>query len=231
MRIHAIIHAPFEKLGVIENWISEKNHILSTTHSYNGEKLPDVSAFDFLLVMGGPQSLSELDQYPYIRDEIKLVNQTIEKNKPVLGICLGAQIIAEALGAKTEKSPNKEIGLYPVEVTKEGLDDPVFKLFPAKFDVMHWHGDMPGMPDGAILLAKSEGCPRQAFRYGDRTYGLQFHLEMNGGLIKDMMEHCAEDLLPSKYVRSRDELLTADYQPVNEKMFVVLDACHDMLIF
>lgn len=223
MRIHAIIHAPFEKLGIIESWVSRKNHTLSATHTYNGEQLPDASSFDFLIIMGGPQSPLKLDKYPYLRNEISLAKQTIKNNKSLLGICLGAQIIAEALGAKTENSPNKEIGSYPIVVTKEGLNDPLFKLFPAKFDVMHWHNDMPGTPDGGILLAKSEGCPSQAFCYGDRTYGLQFHLEMTAELVKGMVDHCSEDLLPGKYIRSRDELLSVDCQPINEKMLVVLD--------
>lgn len=99
MRIHAIIHAPFEKLGIIESWISKKNYTLTTTHTYNGEQLPDASAFDFLIIMGGPQSPLKLDKYPYLRNEILLAKQTVKKNKALLGVCLGAQIIAEALGA------------------------------------------------------------------------------------------------------------------------------------
>jgi GMP synthase (glutamine-hydrolysing) len=223
MRIHAIIHAPFEKLGVIENWISANNHSLSTTHTYHGEQLPNTSAFDFLIIMGGPQSPLRLDKYPYIGNEIELAKQTIKNNKPLLGICLGAQIIAEALGAKTEHSPNKEIGAYPIEVTNAGLQDPLFKLFPAKFEVMHWHNDMPGVGEGSVVLAKSEGCPRQAFCYGDRTYGFQFHLEMTAELIKEMVNHCPEDLLQGKFVRSKEELLSTDYQLINDKMLVVLD--------
>lgn len=223
MRIHAIIHAPFEKLGIIENWITEKKYTLTTTHTYDGEQLPDASSFDFLIIMGGPQSPLKLDKYPYLRDEILLAQQAIKKDKAVLGVCLGAQIIAEALGAKTEQSPNKEIGAYPIEVTKEGLNDPLFKLFPSKFDVMHWHNDMPGIPTGAVLLAKSEGCPRQAFSYGDKVYGFQCHLEMTAELVQGMLNHCPEDLLHGKFIRSKDELLSTDYQPINHKMLVALD--------
>jgi len=230
MRIHAIIHAPFEKLGIIESWILKRSYILSTTHTYNGEPLPDTSSFDFLIIMGGPQSPLKLDQYPYLRNEIELAKQTIKSNKSLLGICLGAQIIGEALGAKTQTSPNKEIGSYPIEVTKEGFKDPLFQLFPEKFDVMHWHNDMPGIPDGSILLAKSEGCPHQAFCYGDRTYGLQFHLEMSAELVKGMVDHCPDDLLHGKYVRSRDELLSTDYQSINNRMLVVLDYLADKMM-
>jgi len=229
MRIHSIIHAPFEKLGVIEDWAMQKNYNLSETHTYRGEKLPEVSEFDFLIIMGGPQSPLELEQYPYLRDEIKLTDRAIVNKKAVLGVCLGSQIIGEALGAQTQHSPNKEIGAYPVELTSEGIGDPLFKKFPAKFDVMHWHNDMPGIPTGARLLAKSEGCPRQAFAYGDRVYGLQFHLEITQELAKGMIEHCASDLQPNRYVHSANELLAIDYAPINQKMRVVLDHLADLV--
>lgn len=223
MRIHVIIHAAFEKLGVIESWIKQKNYILTTTHTYKGEELPQHSDFDFLIIMGGPQSPLELNKHPYLRNEITLAKHAVQANKVMLGICLGAQIIAEALGAATERSPNKEIGVYPIQLTKEGAQDPLFKLFPQKFDVMHWHNDMPGLPEGGVLLAKSEGCPRQAFRYGDRIYGLQFHLEMTAELVKGMVEHCPEDLLQEEYVRSKEELLSSDYWSINQKMVTILD--------
>lgn len=223
MHVHTIIHAPFEKLGAIETWINEKNYQHSTTHTYKGEQLPDISNFDFLIIMGGPQSPLKVDQYPYLRDEILLAKKVIEHNKPLLGICLGAQLIGEALGAKTERSPNKEVGAYPIEVTKDGLEDPLFKLFPQQFDVMHWHNDMPGLPEGGKLLAKSAGCPRQAFSYGDRVYGFQFHLEMTPEVIKGMLEHCPEDITQGKYIRTPEEILATNYQPINHKLIIALN--------
>lgn len=223
MRIHSIIHAPFEKLGVIEDWVSEKNYQLSVSHGYKGEKLPDTSQFDFLIVMGGPQSACELTKYAYLQNEIVLAKQAIEKNKAVLGICLGAQLVAEALGAKTTRSPNKEIGVYPIQTTKAAMSDALFQQFPPQFDVMHWHNDMPGIPEGAVLLAKSEGCPQQAFAYGDRVYGFQFHLEMTPALVKALVEHCPEDLLQGKYIRNAKELLSANLESINQKMYLTLD--------
>lgn len=223
MHIHYIQHAPFEKLGVIEDWAHRQGYQLSGTQTYNGETLPLVATFDFLVIMGGPQSPSQLEQYPYIRAEIELAKQAITQQKPVLGVCLGAQIIAESLGAKTTQSPNKEIGVYPVELTKEGEQDPLFKLFSRQFNVMHWHNDMPGIPNDAVLLAHSAGCPRQAFRYGDRVYGLQFHLEMTAECIEGMIAYCAEDLQPGRYVQTKEELLTADHAPINQKMCMTLD--------
>ena len=146
MRIHTIIHAPFEKAGVIESSAISGGHELSSTYTYKGEELPDISTIDFLVVMGGPQSPTELDKYPYLRDEIDLTRQVIDQKKAVLGVCLGAQIIAESLGEKTERSPNKEVGVYPIQLTKDGENDPIFGMFPKSFDVMHWHNDMPGIP-------------------------------------------------------------------------------------
>lgn len=223
MKIHYIIHASFEMPGAIEEWVKQKKYRSTETHVYKGEKLPQIWEFDFLIIMGGPQSPLELDKYPYMRDEIALAQQAIANKKAVLGICLGAQIIAEALGVETQRSPNKEIGAYPIELTAEGLVDPLFKKFPQKFDVMHWHNDMPGIPAGARLLAKSEGCPQQAFAYGDRVYGLQFHMEINYALAKEMIEHCPNDLQPNRFVYSANELLAIDYAPINDKMHIALN--------
>lgn len=223
MRIHTIIHAPFEEPGIIENWAVSKEHGLSSTHTYQGGILPDISTIDFLVIMGGPQSPTELDKYPYLRNEITLTKQAIDHGKAVLGICLGAQIISESLGAKTERSPNKEIGVYPIYLTKEGEVDHIFKKFPKSFNVMHWHNDMPGIPQEAVLLAYSKGCPRQVIRYSDRVYGLQCHMEMTTELVKGMVEHCVKDLNPSEYIQQKEKLLTYDMAEINSKMFLILD--------
>jgi GMP synthase (glutamine-hydrolysing) len=223
MRIHFLIHAAFEKPGIIESWAISKGHKLSFTHVYKGEKLPDVSELDFLVLMGGPQSPTKLDQYPYLRDEIKLAKQAIDQKKVVLGVCLGAQLIGESLGAATEHSPNKEIGVYPIYLTKEGEADPLFKNFPKTFEVMHWHNDMPGLSPGAVLLAYSEGCPRQVVKYSDRVYGLQCHLEMTAELIRGLVEHCASDLKPGKYVEEKEKLLTNSTTEMNQKLQAILD--------
>jgi GMP synthase (glutamine-hydrolysing) len=224
MRIHTLIHAPFEEAGVIKSWALDKGHQLSSTHTYNGEELPDAASIDFLVIMGGPQSCTELDKYPYLRDEIALAKEIIAQNKPVLGVCLGAQIIGETLGAKTERSPAREIGVYPIHLTKAAETDPLFKTLPQSFDVMHWHNDMPGLPADAELLAYSEGCPRQIIKYGKKVYGLQCHMELTSELVKAMLAHCPADLKPGKYVQQKQELLSQDLSAINRKMFAVLDA-------
>lgn len=223
MRIHCLLHAEFEKLGVIENWIHQQGHSMSETHSYRNEKLPTTNEFDMLIIMGGPQSVLELDKYAYLRDEVELAKRAISENKIVLGICLGAQIISVALGAKAEQSPEREIGVYPIQMTRDAEADPLFKHFPPQFDVMHWHSDMPGMPSGGVLLAKSSGCPRQAFRFGDRVYGFQFHMELTPSLVKQMVEHCRDELIPSPYVQKSEELLKLNLTAINQKMIATLD--------
>lgn len=223
MRIHSIIHASFEKLGAIEPWIIERNHLLSMTHTYKGECLPDTDEFDLLIVMGGPQSPLSIEKWPYLQNEISFIKKSIEANKAVLGICLGAQLIAESLGAKTESSPHREIGVFPVELTQEGSKDPVFSQFPHSFSAMHWHNDMPGLPTNALLLAQSAGCPRQAFRVSDRVYGLQCHLEMTPSNVAEMIQHCEKDLSPGLYIQTKQELLSDHLKSANEKIFALLD--------
>lgn len=223
MRIHYIIHAPFENLGVIEDWIIKHKHAATGTHTYRGEQLPDVTEFDFLIVMGGPQSAITLDQYPYLQQEIELIRQAIQANKAILGVCLGAQLLGVALGAAAENSPHKEIGIYPIETTEAAEHDALFKLFPKHFPVMHWHGDMPGLSEECVLLAGSAGCPRQAFRYGDKVYGFQFHLEFTPENVIDLLTHCGDDLASGKYVSEAEELMALDLQAINQKMHMTLD--------
>ena len=223
MRIHYIEHAFFESPGVIEKWARDRGHEFGRTQSYANDKLPEASDVDFLLVLGGPQSPIRIQEYPYLTAEIKFISAMIARNRPVVGLCLGAQLIAEALGARTRKSPEKEVGVFPIQLTDDGRKDPLFEGFPAEFDVMHWHNDMPDIPEGATLLARSAGCPHQAFRFGDRTYGFQFHMEISGESIVPLLENAAGDLTPGKYTRTAAEILSFDFEPMNRRMTRVLD--------
>lgn len=223
MKIVFIIHAEFEKPGHIADWAKRNNHPMQEVHTYKGEALPHVNDFDFLVVMGGPQSPLKIDQAPYLANEIELIKQAIAHQKRIMGVCLGAQLIAEALGAKTEQSPHREIGMYPIKMLSEAQHDPVFRHFPKQLNVMHWHSDMPGIAEGAVLLASSEGCPRQVFRHGDRIYGFQCHFEMTPELIEGMIVNCPEDLRVGSYIRSKEELLQSDCKLMNTQLEGVLD--------
>lgn len=217
------MHVSFEEPGAIQQWALANGHSLTGTKTYLGEKLPSVNDFDLLVVMGGPQSVNELDRYSYLRDEIALVQTTIAHNKPILGVCLGAQIIAKALGAEVQKSPHKEIGVFPLELTHEGTQDPVFGQFPQSFDTFHWHGEMVNLPQGAVLLAQSAGCPHQIFRYGDNVYGVQCHFELTQPLIIKALPHMVKELVPDTYIQMPEQFLQADFSAINQKIHALLD--------
>lgn len=217
MRVHYIQHVEFETPGIILPWLEKNNFPFTATHAYLSEDFPSVDDFDFLIIMGGPQNANEL------LAEINFVHEAILAKKIILGICLGSQIIGDALGGKTTKSPHKEIGLYPVQLTDAGLRDPVFKNFPECFPVVHWHNDMPAITCQSVLLAKSAGCPHQAFRYDDGIYGLLFHMEMTSAMIKNMIDHCPQDLTQNKFVQSPEELLSINCSEMNGYLVQLLD--------
>ena len=223
MRVHTLIHAPFEGLGVIRGWLSEKNHFLHETHTYRGDPLPRVENFDWLIIMGGPQSLQKLEKYLYLKDELRLINEALQSNKLILGICLGAQLIAEALGAKTVSSPETEIGVFPLHLTGKGYTDPILRHFPDPFNATHWHHDMPGLPEEAVILASSSGCPRQIIRFRRGVYGIQCHLELTSADISKMIDHGSHDLISGRYIQTKYELLNHNYTENNQLMFLFLN--------
>ena len=224
MRIHYLMHASFETPGVIEKWARDRGYTFDGTLTYTNKTLPDAADVDFLIVMGGPQSPLRMSDYPYLSDEINLISAVIRQTKPIVGFCLGSQLIAESLGARTQKSPDKEVGIFPVQLTDDGRQDPILKSLPTEFDVLHWHHDMPGIPDGAALLARSAGCPHQAFRFGDRIYGFQFHMEPTKESIKPLLENAVDDLAPSRYTQTPEEILSSDFETMNRRMTYVLDS-------
>lgn len=223
MRVNALMHAPFEGLGVIQTWLMEKSYCLRETHTYRGDALPSVNDFDWLIIMGGPQNLKELEKYAYLKDEVGLIIQALQQDKLILGICLGAQLIAESLGAKTETSPEKEIGVFPLQLTAKGYSDPIMRHFSDEFPAAHWHSDMPGLPAAATILAASRGCPRQIIRFKSNVYGLQCHLELTVENIREMLNHEQNNVRPNRYTQTREELLSHNYAPINQLMFTFLD--------
>ena len=222
MRIHFIIHAGFEKAAHIATWAAENAFAVRYTHLHKGETCPDIDDFDMLICMGGPQSPSEIERYPYLMDEIRLIREAIIQGKIVLGVCLGAQLIAESYGIMTEKSPNKEVGFFPVDFSDDRKQDPVFFDFPASLTVGHWHNDMPGCPDSAVILARSEGCPRQVIRFSPKVYGLQCHFELDSVTLRALIRHCPDDLLTGKYIQTAEEMLAVELEPIQQYLSTVL---------
>ncbi|MEH1870622.1 type 1 glutamine amidotransferase [Nostoc sp.] len=225
MRIHYLQHVPFEGLASIEHWLTKKDHILSATKFYNGDSLPSVNSLDWLIVMGGPMNVYEDDKYPWLTLEKYFIEEAIKNNKIVIGICLGSQLIADVLGSKVYKGQEKEIGWYPIQMTTEAQSYPVFASLPATFTVFHWHGDTFNLPLGAVRLASSEVCANQAFIYGDRVLGLQFHLESTQDSVLQIIDNCASELVTGKYIQKPEEMLARDddFSNINTALCKILE--------
>ena len=184
-RLLVFQHVSFEPLGTLHPLLKRYGfRIRFVNFGRDPDARPSVDGYDGLVVLGGPMSAWDEEGHPHLRTEIDAIRTAIDARLPVLGICLGAQLTARALGAEVAPAAEKEIGWYDVERTEAGAADPVFGAFENRERVFQWHGDEFALPAGAELLATGAGCPHQAFRYGDRTYGLQFHLEVDGALIE-----------------------------------------------
>ncbi len=223
MNILCITHADFETPGIITNWAKDKGYHFTIKKPFQEERLPKIDSFDLLIIMGGPQSATQLESAPYLYDEIHLIQQAIEQDKKILGFCLGAQLIGAAFGAAAMKSPEKEIGVYPITLTDEGTRDPLLEGLARSFPVIHWHNDMPGLSDEAVILATSSGCPRQIIRYQPFIYGFQCHLEIDHAGIEDLINACPTDLTASLFTQDKEILHRQNYDHINELMRLLLD--------
>lgn len=208
MRIHYLQHVPFENSANIEVWAKKNGHTVSVTKLYEGEVLPAIDQFQWLIIMGGPMNIYEEADFPWLREEKKFIAQAIESEKIVLGICLGAQLIADVLGGKVVKNNYKEIGWYPVYKTSEAKGSEFFSSLPDEFMAFHWHGDTFDIPPNAKRLAFSKACKNQAFQYNDRVMGLQFHLESSATSITKLIENCGEEMVDGEYIQKADEVLS-----------------------
>lgn len=223
MRAHYLQHAPFEGLGSIERWLKVKGYQITATRFFVSDALPDASEIDLLVVMGGPMSARDEGHFPWLATEKEFIREVIASGRPVLGICLGAQLIASALGARVYRNPVKEIGWFPVQGIPSG-DGSLF-CFPPSMLVFHWHGETFDLPPGAARLAKSEACENQSFQIGSSVIGLQFHLETTPESAEAMVLNCRDEMVPSRYVQTEGEILAAGseaYRHINRVMDDVL---------
>ena len=219
MRAHYFQHVPFEGLGSIDPWLAEAGFEITSTRFFESAELPDLSMIDLLVVMGGPMSVNDEAELPWLVPEKRFIRQAINAGKPVLGICLGAQLIAGAVGARIYRNQVKEIGWLPIQGI--AVNDSAVFSFPATERVFHWHGETFDLPAGATLLAKSEGCENQAFQLGRSVIGLQFHLETTPESAREIIANCRAELVPAKYVQTEEEILSARperYQSINQLM-------------
>jgi GMP synthase-like glutamine amidotransferase len=222
MKVQVLQHVPFEGLGSIADWLSKRRASVQFTRFYQSPVLPDLRSVDFVIAMGGPMSVNDEREFPWLKAEKAFIKEAVRRGLPVLGVCLGAQLIASALGARVFANAHREIGWFPIQSVNGTTG--AFR-FPEQTTVFHWHGETFDLPPGALHLARSSGCEHQAFQVGASALGLQFHLETTPESADQIIRHCRDDLVPGEYVQSEDELLAvADeaYRGINRLMDEVL---------
>lgn len=200
-------HAACEHAGNIAAALQRSNRHSHTVELFAGQSIPDaIDSYDGLIIMGGPMSVYEAATFPFIRDEINLITRAVERNKPILGVCLGSQMLAAALGAKVYPGEKKEIGWYQVSKLPQSAGDALVDPLPDSFMTMHWHGDIFDLPAGAVPLLRSDMTAIQAFRFGRNAYGLLCHLELTCPQI-DRMTQAFQAELKQAGVSGHDILL------------------------
>ena len=203
LNVHCLQHVPFEGPAGIADWLTARGHRLTYTHFYRGEALPPIEKFDWLVIMGGPMNVYEHRFHPWLREEKLFIEKAVRAGKTVLGVCLGAQLIADVLGGKVYQNVEKEIGWLPITLHDEAAH--FFPGAPNEITVFHWHGDTFSLP-GSVCLASSAGCAHQAFAHGERVVGLQFHIETTLAGIAALVGNCGNELTGGKYIQAATEI-------------------------
>jgi GMP synthase-like glutamine amidotransferase len=222
MRVHVLQHVSFEGIGSIASWLEGRQAKISYTRFFESSNLPPLDSIDMIVIMGGPMSVNDEDKLPWLAQEKRFIHSAVVRGIPILGICLGAQLIASAMGARIYRNPVKEIGWFPVRAVPTA--DGSFRL-PQECLVFHWHGETFDLPAGAVQLAKSEGCENQAFQLDRNVIGLQFHLETTLESASALVKNCRDDITSGPYIQNEKELLTiphSAYQEINTIMDKVL---------
>ena len=209
MRLHYLQHVPFENPGSILEWADKNGCNVTGTHFYDDENLPKQRDYDWLVVMGGPMNIYDEKSYPWLTREKLFIHDAIESGKVVIGLCLGAQLIADVIGGNVTENPHQEIGWFPVNLSNEAKSSPLFSFFPQNPTVFQWHGDtFIELPEDAKCIAKNDACSHQAFIYKNRVFGFQFHLENTEEIIKNLLKHCQDEMVPGEYVQTPTEMLS-----------------------
>jgi len=222
VKIHVLQHVPFEDIGSIAPWLEEHRAHVSYTRFFDDPALPQLNGLDLVIAMGGPMSVNDESTLPWLLSEKRFVRDAVERGIAVLGICLGAQLVASALGARVYRNSQTEIGWFPIEATPSTTN--TFR-FPEKCIVFHWHGETFDLPSGAVRLAKSAICENQAFQIAQHVIGLQFHLETTPESARALLHNCGDELVPGPYVQTKSELREvpiAAYVEINSLMGKVL---------
>jgi GMP synthase (glutamine-hydrolysing) len=228
LRIHYFQHLLHEDLGSIENWVKMNGHTITCTRFFADDPIPSLDDIDWLIVMGGAMGVYDDDKFPWLRDEWAFIRRAIDAGKTVMGICLGAQLIAHALNARVYPGPAKEIGWLPVSKTVAGRDSLLLADMPDPFVVFQWHGDTFDLPEGAQWLAGSDAVAHQAFSYDDRVLALQFHLEATAKSVEDFLREDGdhgEIAAGGLHVQSKDQIRAGMHnaETTNRVMTALLD--------
>lgn len=228
MRAHVLQHVDFEGPGTIVPWLLAAQYEVSVTRFDLGEALPEVSSVDFLVVMGGPMSVNDDALHPWLSAELDFVRCSLHNGTPILGVCLGAQLLAKAVGAAVYPNAEPEIGWFPIEPVDAGCGGDIFR-FPSTVDVFHWHGETFDLPAGAVHLARSHACAHQAFQLGTSAIGLQFHIETTPQLVDGLVAHGRHELLPRRWVQNESRIRAAGadrYEALGRLLDEVLGYLH-----
>lgn len=223
MRIDCLQHVPFEGPAAIGEWAADRGHRLRVVRLDQGEAVPGLAGFDALVVMGGPMSVNDGDRFGWLEAEKRQVRAAVDAGRPVLGVCLGAQLIAAACGARVYPGREKEIGWFPVRrVSVEGVG----ALLPARFTPLHWHGETFDLPRNAVRLAETDAAANQAFQVGDRVVGLQFHLEATVESVRELVGHAGGEIGRGRCEQAAEQIVDceAKSRAVRPVLNRVLDA-------
>jgi len=226
MRFHILQHVDFEGPAAIADWLDEKNYDYSVTKFFNGDVLPAQEYFDVLIVMGGPMGVGDVMKFPWLVDERQFIQHSISSKKYILGICLGAQLIARACGAAVVRNKHKEIGWFDINIKQQHLSPLLNGVFTSQYmEVFHWHGDTFEVPEGALHFASSEACENQAFIFHNRIIALQFHIEITENSTALLVDNCKDELDETSHVQSESEIFadSARFQQTNEALYRLLD--------
>ena len=227
MQIHCLQHVSFETPGTISEWALLNGHAMSYTNLFEKEFVfPDLRAFDTLLIMGGSMNVDEEEKFSWLRTEKIFIKNAIDAGKKIIGICLGAQLIARVLGCAVYPGKEKEVGFFPVRFSAAARNHSLFNHFSDTCILFHWHGDTFDLPENARVMASSVACKHQAFLMNDTVLGLQFHLEMNEATLEQMLLHDGGELAEKgNYIQEVSEIRKGfGHLAENRKdMFVLLN--------